>query len=373
MRILLLSAYDAASHRRWREGLIARFPEHDWQVLTLPARHFSWRIRGNSLTWAVAERAVLERAYDLLIATSMVDLASLKGLVPALARVPSIAYFHENQFAYPAGARRFESIDPQMVTLYTALAADRLAFNSDYNRRSFLAGVEQLLAKFPDAVPPGIVDLLAARSSVVPVPLEAACFVARTDAENAGGRPVHLIWNHRWEYDKGPDRLLAVVERLLERGVDVEISVLGEQFRQRPDEFDVLKRRLDARAGLLRHWGHIDSIDAYRRHLRSGDVVLSTALHDFQGLSVLEAVAAGCMPLLPDRMCYPEWFPREFLYPSFVDDPDREADAAADAFERLAARLAAGEVARPPSVRNLGWPELSDLYAELLRPTIIGV
>ena len=145
MRILLLSAYDAASHRRWREALVAQFSEHDWQVLTLPARHFRWRIRGNSLTWAMSDRGVLEQDYDLLVATSMVDLATLKGLVPKLAEVPSIAYFHENQFAYPASGRQFDSVDPQMVTLYTALAADRLAFNSEYNRETFLRGVERLL------------------------------------------------------------------------------------------------------------------------------------------------------------------------------------------------------------------------------------
>jgi len=375
MRILLLSAYDAASHRRWRQGLLEHFPEHDWQVLTLPARHFSWRIRGNSLTWAVAERALLERQYDLLIATSMVDLASLKGLVPALAGVPGVAYFHENQFAYPVSAHQLESIDPQMVTLYTALAADRLAFNSDYNRRSFLEGVGQLLAKFPDAVPGGIVDLLAARSSVLPVPLEAACFADRTAAgiEGVAGRPLHVVWNHRWEYDKGPDRLLAIVERLLTRDVDFEISVLGEQFRQRPDAVDRLRRRLDEHEGRLRHWGYIESTDAYRRHLRTGDVVLSTATHDFQGLSVLEAVAAGCVPLLPDRVCYPDWFRREFLYPSLIDDADREADAAADAIARLARQKASGDLPQPPSVRGLGWPALSGDYANLLRPAGIGV
>lgn len=367
MRILLLSAYDAASHRRWRERLVERFPQHDWHVLSLPARHFSWRIRGNSLSWAVAERAVLERGYDRLIATSMVDLATLKGLVPALADVPSIVYFHENQFAYPASARQVDSVEPQMVTLYTALAADRLVFNSEYNRRTFLDGVARLLAKFPDAVPDGVVDLLERGSIVLPVPLEEFCFVAERDAGagRSAARPLHVIWNHRWEYDKGPDRLLACVERLLERDIDFSLSVLGEQFRRRPAEFDALHALLEENRAKLRRWGYIDAPDEYRRHLRTGDVVLSTAVHDFQGLSVLEAVAAGAVPLVPDRLCYPEWFGREYLYPSFMDDPAREADGVVEIIARYAV-AATGELPRPPRVNRLSWPELVDGYSGLL-------
>jgi hypothetical protein len=74
-RVLLLSAYDAMSHRCWRRGLVKAFPEYEWTVLTLPPRHFSWRIRGNGLTWAFSKRRALSRPYDLVITTSMTDLA----------------------------------------------------------------------------------------------------------------------------------------------------------------------------------------------------------------------------------------------------------------------------------------------------------
>jgi glycosyltransferase involved in cell wall biosynthesis len=365
MRILLLSAYDAASHRRWRRGLVEHFPEHDWHVLTLPARHFSWRIRGNSLTWAFTERDALERGYDLVVATSMVDLSPLKGLVPALAGVPSIAYFHENQFAYPGSERQFDSVDPQMVTLYTALTADRIAFNSDFNRRTFLAGVEALLAKFPDAVPEGIVDLIADKSTVLPVPLDKACFIGRREPAPDSG-PLHVIWNHRWEYDKGPDRLLAIVERLLEQDINFELSVIGQQFRQQPREFDALKDALDAHPRRLRRWGTIDATDDYRRYLATGDVALSTAVHEFQGLAVLEAVAAGCVPLVPDRLAYPDAFADEFRYPSIPDDIGREADGVVAALAGLARAKSTGSLISPPAAQDLSWSAMTDRYARLL-------
>ncbi|MFW2403297.1 MAG: tRNA-queuosine alpha-mannosyltransferase domain-containing protein [Gammaproteobacteria bacterium] len=365
MRILLLSAYDAASHRRWREGLVAQFPEHDWRILTLPARHFSWRIRGNSLTWAMSDRGVLEQEYDLVVATSMVDLSTLKGLVPKLANVPSIAYFHENQFAYPSSGRQFDSVDPQMVTLYTALAADRLAFNSDYNRVTFLRGVETLLARFPDAVPTGIVAALAEQSVVLPIPLEDACFAPRSMARS-NAQPLHVVWNHRWEYDKGPDRLLGMVECLLALDVEFELSVLGQSFREQPPAFDALRRRLDDNPGTLRHWGHIDSVDRYRRHLQSADVALSTSLHDFQGLAILEAVAAGCLPLVPDRLCYGEWFGPEFRYASSIDDAGLEAGNVAASLRALATRKRTGSLPPPPDMQPFAWARLAEGYAALL-------
>ena len=92
MRVLLLSAYAAQSHRYWRQGLTRMFPDWQWTVLELPPRHFSWRVRGNPLHWSLAERERLTEPQDLLIATSMVDLATLRGLVPALSRIPSLLY-----------------------------------------------------------------------------------------------------------------------------------------------------------------------------------------------------------------------------------------------------------------------------------------
>ena len=172
MRILLLSAYDAKSHQYWREGLVAQFPNYEWTQLVLPGRYFSWRIRGNSMQWALGERSTLEQPYDLVIATSMVDLASLKGFVANLANIPTLLYFHENQFVYPPSqANAKHHLDPKMVSLYAALAADRLVFNSQFNQQSFSAGVEDLLNQLPEKMPVNVVELLGRKSCVLPVPL----------------------------------------------------------------------------------------------------------------------------------------------------------------------------------------------------------
>ncbi len=368
MRILLLSAYDAASHQRWHQGLLAALPAHQWQVLTLSPRFFNWRIRGNSLYWAFAERQILDQGFDLILATSMVDLATLKGLVPSLALTPAIVYFHENQFAYPANNRQHPGLEPQMVNLYSALAADSIVFNSDYNRQSFIAGVAQLLKKLPDAVPAGIEQTLLQRSLSIPVPLEADCYRQHQPRLDS---PLHIVWNHRWEYDKGPDRLLALIQGLVEKNIDCAFSILGERFRRVPGEFEQIKSLLMATNSVsLKHWGFVPELSDYRQLLATADVVLSTALHDFQGLSVMEAVAAGCLPLVPDRLCYRQWFPAASCYPSFPAAVDKEVKGVLGQLIYLAAGKKAAALPLAPSVTDWSWLVLGQQYQRLLSDVV---
>ncbi|WP_165855384.1 tRNA-queuosine alpha-mannosyltransferase domain-containing protein [Marinobacter sp. JSM 1782161] len=329
-RLLLLSGYDAGSHQSWREQLVASQPDFDWQSLILPPRYFRWRIRGNALSWL--DEPALSESWDAIVATSMVDLAGLRAFHPHLARTPVLLYMHENQFAYPDSGDQHSSVDHQMVTLYSALAADRIAFNSEWNRTSFLDGVAALLKRLPDRVPGGVVERIRVKSTVLPVPVPDRLFVERKTDMNR--TQPHLLWNHRWEYDKGPDRLLALLAELDRRQLDFRISVVGEQFRRRPEAFEAIRQRFPDR---IRAWGFLPDRAAYDALLREADVVISTALHDFQGLAMLEAMAAGCLPLAPDRLAYPEYVPAACLYPGDRASVEDEASAAADTLASLLA------------------------------------
>ncbi|UTW12621.1 tRNA-queuosine alpha-mannosyltransferase domain-containing protein [Marinobacterium rhizophilum] len=386
MRVLLLSAYDAASHQHWYRQLMAGLPHWDWTLLTLAPRYFSWRIRGNSLSWAFNERETLQRPYDLVLATSMTDLSALRGLVPALTQVPTLVYFHENQFAYPESDRAFKAVEPRILNIYTALAADRVLFNSAYNRDSFLAGAAALLKKLPDQVPPGVIGLLQARSCVLPVPLADASFepalpgdasfaarwgAAGGEGDSAGSaRPVRILWSARWEYDKGPQRLLAILRELETRQIDYRLCLLGQRFRHTPAEFDEIGVRFAHR---LVQFGFAPTQQDYQAWLRSADLVLSTAEHEFQGLAVLEALAAGCLPVLPDRLVYPEFVPASGLYADGGNDIETEARHAACLIERQAARIAGSAPAVRPGEnlsaqlrRRFAWASLKGDYESLL-------
>ena len=322
--VWLLSAYRSESHASWVNWLSN---QQDCpvrlRIFELPGRYFRWRIRGNPLSWMAEFRDALQQEQPHhILATSMVDIATIKGLHPELADIPVTLYFHENQFAYPVGDRQHSSIDPQMVQLYGALTSERCLFNSRFNLESMLEGVTELLRKLPDAIPDHVVDELRAKSSVLPVAVE----TVNTDTIPAqtGTMPM-ILWNHRWEYDKRPDRFEAVLDMLANRGVDFQLALLGPRPEKVPGELSAIREKHAAR---IVADGMVPRAE-YETLLKRARVVISTADHEFQGLSMIEAVSAGATPVVPDALCYREQYPGRFRYtPGNIEEAaDRVSDA----------------------------------------------
>lgn len=300
-RAWLLSAYHGDSHAWWTDWLIAAIDTVDWQLFSLPGRHFRWRIRGNPLSWW---DALPQDTPDLLVATSMVDLATLRGLHPRLAGVPALYYFHENQFAYPNSAEQHRSVDPQMVQLYGALASQSVLFNSAYNRASFLQGVHDLSQRLPEPLPQSLLPDLQRRSRVLPVPIHPVAHGDRL--------PGLILWPHRWEYDKAPQLFAEAVCRLHAEGLEFRLALLGARARKPHPALIRLREHCAARIlvdGFLPR-------EQYLAWLARASIVISSTDHEFQGLAVLEAASAGATPLVPDRLCYPEQYPTACRYPA---------------------------------------------------------
>ena len=254
-----------------------------------------------------------------------------------------------------------------MVSLYSALAADSVVFNSAYNMDSFLAGCGALLDKLPDRVPGGVVSILRDKASVLPVPTDFAQAVA-TEAAWPGqpgelpGRPLRLLWVGRFEHDKGGDGLLRILLRLERDGLDYELAVIGQQFRSSPDVFRQIETDFSHR---LVQFGYMDDPRAYRALLRGADIVLSTAGHEFQGLAVLQAVANGCLPVVPRRLAYPEIYPAQYCYDSNRDDTCQEACSAVRLIGQLCEQLGEGPV-QAPDISNYSMQQLAPRYREAL-------
>jgi glycosyltransferase involved in cell wall biosynthesis len=106
------------------------------------------------------------------------------------------------------------------------------------------------------------------------------------------------------------------------------------------------------------HWGWLEARRDYLELMASCDLVVSTARHEFFGVAVLEAVRAGCFPVLPDRLAYPELFPTGMLY--------RDGQLA----EVLGRRIEAIDAVRREDLRGLAaryeWPRWEGAWRELL-------
>jgi glycosyltransferase involved in cell wall biosynthesis len=109
----------------------------------------------------------------------------------------------------------------------------------------------------------------------------------------------------RWEYDKNPQQFCDAIFELERQGMEFRLSVLGQTSPEVPACFENLRSGLNDR---IDHWGFLDQRSDYQQMLQQADLVISTAWHEFFGISILEAVDAGCIPILPDRLAYPEIF-----------------------------------------------------------------
>ena len=326
MRILALQAYDAASHRAFLEGW-QQHSRHAFDTLTLPARHFKWRMRQAPIELAkrIDRFAAEGKAWDALFCTSMLDLAALRGLCPAAAALPCAVYFHENQLTYPVRYEDQRDIHFGLTNMTTALAAiaargergaPNVWWNSAYNRDSFLTALAELLSNMPDHQPTDAVEQIRDASAVHYPGIDPIQPTARASDGSAT-----LLWAARWEHDKGPERFFEAIDELDRRGVNFRLSVIGEQFAEYPKCFDTARERY---ADRIVRWGYQESLADYAAALSEADIVVSTSGHEFFGLAVAEAVSAGCYPVLPEALAYPEVWGRTPVYHD--DKPEVIAD-----------------------------------------------
>ena len=99
MKVLLVEPFFSGSHRQWAEGL-AKHSRHEIEILSLPGRHWKWRMYGGAVS--LAEKVKGMEKPDLVLCTDMLDVATFQGLTRDVLRgVPVVVYFHENQLTYP--------------------------------------------------------------------------------------------------------------------------------------------------------------------------------------------------------------------------------------------------------------------------------
>lgn len=309
LRLLVLEPYYGGSHRAVLDALLP-LPGMEHDLLTLPARKWKWRMRGAAITMAEEVRARWEAdsRWDLILASTFLNLAEFKGLAgESVAGVPAIVYFHENQLVYPVRHTAEWDLQFPLTNITSALAADVCLFNTHWNLERFCEEIPGFLKQFPDHHPKAVAERIAAKSRVLGPPFDPTPF----DTTPVRGERPRIVWPHRWEHDKDPEAFFSAVTALAGEGLDFEVAVAGQAFRETEAGMAEVAAALGDR---LAHLGEPEGRGAYAALLGSADIAVSTATNEFFGLAMIEACYAGCYPLVPDRLAYPELYPEEFRY-----------------------------------------------------------
>ncbi|MDX1407932.1 MAG: DUF3524 domain-containing protein [Saprospiraceae bacterium] len=357
--IAAFEGFYGGSHRQWLDQL-AQHSAHQFRLFTLPDRFWKWRMHGGAVTLADQFLRSGLRP-DLILATDMIDLNVLLGLIRSrVSGVPVALYMHENQLTYPWSAT---DPDPDagrdhhygFINYTSALAADQVWFNSTYHMASFLEALPAFLRMFPDHQNQETVAAIRHKSIVVPLGIDLRSLDTAPIPDRAGVPAI--LWNHRWEFDKQPDTFFKVLFKLADAGHPFQLIVLGTKGEKYPPVFDAARERLHDH---IVHWGPVNTRTEYAAWLGRADLLPVTAIQDFFGISVVEAMYCDVYPLLPDRLAYPEHVPGQYRAAHLYTDEH-------DLLKRLSQLLSEGIPNTPVRdwVRHYDWQHQVDHYDTL--------
>lgn len=319
--ICLVEPYAGGSHALLVNFVTQHYPSQVDTFLMGPKK-WGWRLRASALSFSQSIPPGHGHNYSLLLCTSMLNLAEFLALRPDFLGTRKLLYFHENQLTYPTqaqGAHEERDYYFGHANMVSAMVADVVLWNSRFNFTSFLQAIPHLIASIPfqSQDKPDIKRIcenIRAKSFVVYFPLQVPLVPPPLKAPQ---EPMCIGFPHRWEFDKNPDEFVQVIKQLHESECVFTIKVFGGENFQGLDIPGHFRQSIPhLREGTLVHCGRIASRHDYLQALASCDVVVSTSVHEFFGISMVEASRLGVKVLCPKRLSYPELFAESALYTS---------------------------------------------------------
>jgi len=322
LKILYVEPFYSGAHKQWIDNY-KKISKHNITIINLSGKKWKWRMHGGAITLAEKFNN-LNQKFDLIICSDMLNLPVFKSLCnKELINTRIVIYFHENQFSYP-----WSQNDPDIklnrdlhygyINYTSSLVADHNYFNSNYNLDSYIDGLKKYLNKMPNNKNLNSISDIKNKSSVLYIGCNLK-EIKLKDKNKSNKYPI-VLWNHRWEYDKKPDIFFDILYKLKDEGLKFSVIILGKQYKEYPECFDKAKKILKNE---ILHIGYSKSTKDYKKWLNVADILPVTSIQDFFGISIVEAVASGVYPILPNRLSYPEILNKE-RFPEIFYNSDAE-------------------------------------------------
>ncbi|UCE04949.1 MAG: DUF3524 domain-containing protein, partial [bacterium] len=240
-KILAIEPWFGETHRLLLENW-KKYSRHEIYLLTLPPRKWKWRMRAGSLL-IIEQVKQFGTDFDAVLVSDYVNLAELIGLKPELFVGKFLcSYFHENQLTYPVQKKSERDYTFALANLMTIAASHRVIWNTHFHMEDFLNALNTFLKILPEPRPNQLENIVKQKSIFIPVGLDFENIDrARRQRSDRTGKPLRILWPHRWEHDKNPAVFFNILFKLKEEGLSFELTVLGKSYSEVPPIFDRAK------------------------------------------------------------------------------------------------------------------------------------
>jgi len=391
VRILLVEPWETGSHLAWAKGY-QESSSHEVHMVGLPGELWRWRLRGGALPLAakISHWIDTNGQPDLLVISGLVDVAELLGLARRNLSpdVGVVIYQHESQLVYPVADGQFDH-GAALRNWVSWCAADLVLFNSYYHLRAVGEALPHFVTNLPDASHVPMLEQVVGRFEVFPVGVDLSYLpdedpiplidvsdgAERSERDGGEGAdqlldsvrsaardtgPPVILWPHRWEWDKDPQAFIKALDKVVEAGLEFRLVLAGQDPPSGSNQARAEREEVEQKFG---SWilmsGELDR-EEYLEALTRCDLVVSCARHEFFGVAVVEAIAAGCIPLLPNALSYPELI-RPPWHAEALYEPGTFGTRLVDAVARID-ELKGTTVGLPQTMRRFDWQNLAPVY-----------
>jgi len=255
-----------------------------------------------------------------------------------------------------------------------------VVFNSDTHLQSFQDSLVRLVN---EQCPRDVVDwylnqtreLMTKKCCVLKYGLELSNLLVvtgdQTNQNEDDGPPI-VLWNARLEQDKDPDTFIQILHQAKQK-TSFRLVVLGSD----PSKGQIWYERFrnEFRDELL-YLGWCTDRSEYAKWLRKSHIVVSTAQHETFGISVVESVYCGAVPLLPNRLSYPELFSPDTFPKCFFRSQNEAVAKLVDLLEMFVRHpkewCTLADTARD-AISKYRWEVMGPVYDEFFAQVAAGI